>query len=166
MRREDLILYMTSHWISLILKICNLLNYKIDFKNLSKFKISNNSSNKVMIFNVQLKEKKIPIILTLLPDNPSNTSISFYCKDLNIILSPIEVMKIQYGLKKIKIKNQNAYKPILKTINVNDNYKPGLRFMYYDFITSCVLKTKKTLFGTKLDELIKIYKFCEILKKS
>ena len=37
--------------------------------------------------------------------------------------------------------------------------------MYYDFIKTCVLKERKTILGTNLSDLIKVYQFCEILNK-
>jgi hypothetical protein len=162
--KKNLIIFMTSHWVSLILKILRITNHKILLKNYIKFSDKNILNAKTFIFNIKKNKKNIPLILNLLPNNSSNTSINFYSKKKHILLSPIERMKVNYELKKIHTANQNIYKTKSKSFLVEKIYKPGFRFMYFDFIQSCVLKKSKSIFGTNLDDLIEIYKICEILK--
>jgi len=160
--KKNLILFITSHWISLILKILKISKNKIDIKSYTKFGKKNNLSSKTLIFKIKNKQNTIPLLINLFPNNSSNTNINFYCKKLHILLSPIEKIKINYDLERIKKFRQNFYKPIYKYSSVQNAYKPGLRFMYFDFIQACVFK-KNSVYGTNIDDLIEIYKICEIL---
>ncbi len=162
--KKYLIIFMTSHWISLILKILRITNNQIVLKDYVKFSQKNILNAKTFVFKIKKNKRIIPLLLNLLPNNSSNTSINFYSKKKHILLSPIERIKINYDLKKIQTTNQNVYKTKSKSFTVENIYKPGFRFMYFDFIQSCVLKKSKSVFGTNLDDLIKIYKICEILK--
>ncbi len=160
--KKDLVKYITSHWIALILNILKQLNIKFEQKNFLKFSNKNVQNSKTIIFEALKNKKKIPIIFSLLPDNPTNTSIYFYTNKLSIILSPIEKMKINYDLKVMKKNNQLIYLPRSKVIKVNDKFKPGFKNMYYDFIQSCVINKKNSIFGTNIQDLIKLYRVCEI----
>tara|TARA_B100000787_G_C16163687_1_gene282755 strand:+ start:359 stop:1423 length:1065 start_codon:yes stop_codon:yes gene_type:complete len=162
--KQHLILFITSHWVSLIIKMLKILKMNIDFENYIKFSQKSNKGSKTLILKIKKNKKNIPLIFSLMPDNASNTNISIYSGKMHIQLSPIEKMKINYDLKKIRIKKQNFYKPASYIFNVDNRYKPGFRHMYFDFIESCVLKKKQSLFGTNIDDLIDIYKVCEILK--
>ena len=162
--KQHLILFITSHWVSLIIKILKILKMNIDFENYIKFSQKNNKGSKTLIIKIKKNKKNIPLIFSLMPNNASNTNISIFSGKMHIQLSPIEKMKINYDLKKITIKKQNLYKPDSYTFNVDNKYKPGFRHMYFDFIESCVLKKRQSLFGTNIDDLIDIYKICEILK--
>ena len=162
--KKHLITYMTSHWISLILKILKFTKNKIILKNYVKFSQKNILKSKTFIFKIKNNKRKMPLLLNLLPNNSSNTSINFYCKKLYVLLSPVEKIQINSDLKKIKKKNQNFYKPVFELFSVENTYKPGFRSMYFDFIQSCVLKQRKSILGTNLDDLIETYKICEILK--
>ena len=161
---KDLTLFMTSHWITLILMVLKQLKLRIEFKNYKVFNDRKNL-NKVFIFNITNKGTLIPLIINLAPNNPSNTLIKFCSDKLNIKLSPIETIQIEYDLKKIKKKNENIYLPKSIIRTVDKTFKPGIRYMYYNFIKTCVLKKKKTILGTNLSDLIKSYQFCEILNK-
>ena len=163
--KNHLITFMTSHWVSLILKILKITKNKIDIKNYIKFGQKNILNAKTLIFKIKKKKRIIPLSFNLLPNNASNTNISFYSKKIHILLSPIEKIIINYDLKKIQKANQNLYKPVSLSFSVENKYKPGFRFMYFDFIQSCVLKKNKSIFGTNIDDLIETYKICEILKK-
>ena len=163
-KNNDLTFFMTSHWITFILMILKNLKFHVQLKKFKFFKNRNNL-NKVLIFSIKKKKITIPLIINLAPNNPSNTLIKFYCTKLNIKLSPIEKIEIQYDLKKINKKNENIYVPKSIIKNIDKKFKPGIRYMYYDFIKTCVLKERKTILGTNLSDLIKAYQFCEILNK-
>ena len=163
--RNHLITFMTSHWISLILKILKITKNKIIFKNYGKFSQKDIFKSKTFLFKVKNRNRNVPLLLNLLPNNFSNTNINFYCKKLYISLSPVEKIQIHSDLKKIKKKNQNLYMPVSHPFYVENIYKPGFRSMYFDFIQSCVLRKNKSILGTSLDDLIETYKICEILKK-
>ena len=65
--------------------------------------------------------------------------------------------------KKKEKKNLNKYFTQLDQIVVDDKFKPGLRFQYYDYINHFV-NNKKSMLTTSIKDLIEIYKICELLK--
>ena len=70
-------------------------------------------------------------------------------------------------MKVIKDKNrQNLYLTQKKIFNVKRNYKPGLRELYKDFVNKCFYKKKRLNFMTTINDLIEVYKICEIFEKN
>ena len=161
-REAYLPFYITSHWIALILKIFSLSKYDIQKKTIEVLNYKNNF--KKIIFNLKCKKKKFTFELFNLPNLPKNHQINFFLDNKIIEISPIETMNIYKSLTK-KTKNRiNTYEPLVDSINVNQKYKPGFRFQYYDFVTSNFYK-KKSILSTKLNDLIDIYEICDFLKK-
>ena len=166
--KKNLVKYITSHWICLIYKILNLSNYKIK---LNKYKIYSSKKNNLMdgkslIFEVINKSSKIPLVMNLIPNNPSNLEINFITNKKKYVLSPAETLQIFNNLKVIKDKNnQNLYLTQKKIFNVQRNYKPGLRKLYKDFVNKCFYKKKSLNLMTTINDLIEIYKICEIFEK-
>ena len=105
------------------------------------------------------------MIINILPDNPTNINITFYFKKKTFVLSPVERLRIYQKIKILKKKNQNIYVPIYKNFEVDKKFKPGFQLMYHDFINSCILKNKKSNYMTSFNDLIEIYKICEIIQK-
>jgi hypothetical protein len=66
------------------------------------------------------------------------------------------------GLEKKKIKSQNKYIPKSETIIVNDKYKPGFRYQYFNFINKNFFNKNSCLL-TDFENLIKIYEISELL---
>tara|TARA_X000000950_G_scaffold288880_1_gene408069 strand:- start:4025 stop:5056 length:1032 start_codon:yes stop_codon:yes gene_type:complete len=164
LKNKDMILFMTSHWITLILKIFKTLKFEIKINKFKKF-IGKDNLNKTFIFNIENKKYKFPLIINLAPNNPSNISFKFYGNKRNIELSPIEQIKIQYKLNKVKKGKENIYISKSFVSQVDKKFKPGIKYMYYDFIKSCVTKEKRTFLGTTIDDLIMTYQFCEIMNR-
>jgi hypothetical protein len=161
--KRNLVKFMTSHWIALILKILENLNYKIQLKNIIKFFSKGYLGYKFLYFKVKKSKKEILINFNLIPDNPSNTSISFYGKK-NIILSPIEKIHINSGIKKKMTNNQNIYVPIVNSKKTSDKFKPGFKLMYKSFFEK-VLNKKKNTQLVNIKDLVKIYSICEIFEE-
>ena len=162
--KKYLVKYITSHWISLIYKILTLCNIRFSLKTIKSYGGKNILDSKKIIFNLKFKKKQIPLIVCLLPDSPINTSISFYSRRKNFILSPIENLKIHEKMIVMKKNNQNIYKPLKKVFKVDETFKPGFRLQYFDFIQTCVLNKKKSKYMTTIDDLVKIYEICESIK--
>ena len=154
--------FMTSHWISLLLKIFQISKYhiiKIDSQKLStvgKFDVE-----KIQLILKKDKKKCIANIINF-PNGVRNHSLKLYFKDFMVELSPIENMKIFKKMKKKKNKNMNIYTPQIHSLNVDNNYKPGFRFMYYDFIQKNFFN-KDSYLSTNISQLYNIYKVCEKL---
>lgn len=163
--KNHLTKYMTSHWITLIYNVLKNSNAKINLS--KKFNYSNKNilSSNLVVFDVNIKDKKIPLIINILPNNPMNINISFYSKKKTFVLSPVEKLKVYKKIRIIKKNIQNVYIPMSKNLDVNKTFKPGIKLMYRDFINSCVLKNKKSNYMTKLNDLIEIYKICETIQK-
>lgn len=154
--------YITSHWISLILKIFNLSEYKIQSKKIEILNYKNNF--KRILFNLKSNKNKFKFELFNLPDLPKNHQINFFFEDKIVEISPIERINLYKNLYK-KTKNRiNFYEPLIDSFNVSQKYKPGFRFQYYDFVVSNFYK-KKSVLSTKLKDLIDIYEICDSLKK-
>ena len=160
--KKNLVKYMTSHWIALILKILENLNYKVQLKSLTKFFNKGYLGYKFLYFKVKNSKKEIIINFNLIPDNSSNTSIFFYGKK-NVILSPIEKIYFIKGMKKKLINNQNNYFPVVSSKKTNDKFKPGFRLMYKAFLKKCKVEKNNQLVNIK--DLVKIYFICEIFEK-
>ena len=155
--------YITSHWIALILKvfkICKIKIIKIIKNNITKNKKLN--FIKISIF-AKLKNQKITFDIYNFPNLPNNHSIKFFFNKKIIELSPIEKIKIHNDIKKKEKKNLNRYLTQLDQTTVDDKFKPGLRFQYYDFINHFINK-KKSMLTTSVKDLIEVYKICELLK--
>ena len=99
-----------------------------------------------------------------MPDNNSNLNIHIFSKKKHININPFERIKISKNIKKIQIKSSNIYKVKYDYFSVNNKYKPGYRYMYYDFIKSCVLTAKKSSLGSNALDLLEIYKICKLLE--
>ncbi len=158
-----LVKFMTSHWIAFFYKIISILNYKIIKKEKTK---NNESSNKTIVLTLKNKKnsKKIFATINLLPDNNSNLNVDIFSKRTHININPFELIKISKNIRKFRSKSNNIYKVKYDYLIVNDKYKPGYRYMYYDFIKSCVLNTEKSYLGTNALDLLEIYKICELLE--
>ena len=155
-------IYITSHWISLILKIFKLCKIKVISK---KVEIINKKDDfKKLSFFLKQNNTKFNFDLYSFPNLPKNHKINFFLENKIIEISPIEKINIFEKLQKKRINNQNEYSPKIKTLNVNNKFKPGFRYQYYDFINKNFYK-KKTLLSTDFDDLMEIYKVLEMLNK-
>ena len=161
--KKNLIKYMTSHWIALILKILENLNYEVQLKGITKFFNKGFLGYKFLYLKAKNSKKVFIINFNLIPDNSSNTSIFFYGKK-NVILSPIEKIYFIKGMKKKLINNQNNYFPIVSSKKTNDKFKPGFRLMYKAFFEK-VLNGKNNNQLVNIKDLVKIYYICEIFEK-
>jgi|TARA_B100001971_G_C18198448_1_gene542989 hypothetical protein len=162
--KKYLVKYITSHWISLIYKILVLCNIRFSLKGIKSYSSKNILNSKKLIFNLKFKNKKIPLIICLIPDSPINTSIAFYSTKKNFILSPIENLEIYKKIIVKKKNNQNIYKPLKKIFKVDETFKPGFRLQYFDFVQSCIFNKKKSKFLTTIEDLVKIYTICEFMQ--
>jgi len=154
--------FITSHWISLFLKILNISNYKItDIKNK---KINTIGKNKIEKIELKIKKNKKKYLFDIIniPNGVRNHSLKLYFENFMIELSPFEKMSIFKKIKKSKVKNINIYTPQISDIKVDSKFKPGFRFMYYDFILKNFYNKNFNL-NTNLSDLYKIYKICERL---
>ena len=155
--------YITSHWISLIFKvfkICNIKIIKIIKEDIEK---SNKLNFKKVSIIAKLKKKKIKFDIFNFPDLPNNHSIKFFFNKNIVEISPIEKIKIFTSINKKSKKNVSNY--FLKSVQkgVDNKFKPGLRFQYYDFINHFHNKRKSVL-TTSIKDLEKIYEVCELLR--
>ena len=162
--KKYLVKYITSHWISLIYKILVLCNIRLSLKRIKSYTSKNILNSKKVIFNLKFKNKEIPLIVSLIPNSPINTSIAFYSTKKNFILSPIENLEIYEKIIVKKKNNQNIYKPLKKVFKVDETFKPGFRLQYFNFVQSCILNKKRSKFTTTLNDLVKIYEICESIK--
>ena len=136
--------------------------YKIQSKKIEILDYKNNF--KRILFNLKSNKNKFKFELFNLPDLPKNHQINFFFEDKIVEISPIERINLYKNLYK-KTKNRiNFYEPLIDSFNVNQKYKPGFRFQYYDFVVSNFYK-KKSVLSTKLKDLIDIYEICDFLKK-
>ena len=160
--KDYLTYYSTSHWISLVLKILELSNLKL--VKINKKVLNSESNSKKIKLELVLKRGNRKIILDLLhaPDLPKNHEMLFYFDNKIIQISPIEMLKISEKIHHKKNKKINIYKVLSNSIEVNKKFKPGLRFEYFDFINN-IITGKKSVLKTDLNNLVKIYKICELL---
>ena len=152
--------YITSHWISLIFKIfkiCNIRVIKIIKKNIIK---NNNLNFKKISIIIQYKKQKIEFDIFNFPNLPNNHTIKLFFEKKIIEISPIEKIRIFNSIKKNKL---GKYFLKYDQKNVDNKFKPGLRFQYFDFINHFINKRKSVL-TTPIKELLAIYKVCDLLR--
>ena len=152
--------YITSHWIVLILKILKLLRIKI--MSISKENLSNTKFNsKVIKLNLKLRKIFFFMHIYNFPNMPINHFIGIFLQKGYLQISPIE--KLVHN-KSIRIEKsiKNKYSPNFQVYEVNNNFKPGLRFMYYDFIKKNFY-SERSILETNIKDLIDAYKICEKL---
>ena len=107
--KKDLVKYITSHWISFILKILKLNQIKIDLKKFKKYSENNILKSKTFIFDLKTGNKHLPLVINIIPNNPSNIEIALYCESKNFIISPVEKLDIFDGIKIYKNKKKTKY---------------------------------------------------------
>ena len=73
---------------------------------------------------------------------PNNHSIKFFFNKNIIEISPIEKIKVFDSINK---KSKNNYFLKIYQKSVDNKFKPGLRFQYYDFINHHYNKKKSVL---------------------
>ena len=104
------------------------------------------------------------ILLNLIPNVPKNLSIEFFLTKKYIRIAPFEEMKIYKDLAMKKNNNQNSYSEVIEAeYKVDNEFKPGYKLMYFDFINE-VIFSKKSKFSINLREMIKIQKILNRLK--
>ena len=158
--RKFITYFITSHWISLLLKILQVSKYEII--NTQKQKLNTIEKNHIEKIQLTLRKNKKKCIANIInfPNGVRNHSLRLYFKHFMIELSPFENMKIFKKLKKKKNKKMNIYTPQVNSFSVDKSYKPGFRFMYYDFIRKNFFNKDLNL-STKISQLYNIYKVCE-----
>ena len=93
-------IYITSHWISLILKIFKLCKIKVISK---KLEVVNKKDNfKKVSFLLKLNNTKFNFDLYNFPNLPKNHKINFFLENKIIEISPIEKINIFEKLQKKK----------------------------------------------------------------
>lgn len=160
--KKNLSYYITSHWISLILKIFALSKIKIKGILSEKLNEQDNFDITRLTLKVKKDNEKISVNIINFPNGLKNHSFKFYFQNFMIELCPIEKMILYSGLKKVIKKKINIYKPTFKNFSVNKKFKSGFRFQYYEFINEFINK-KKSPYKTDLKDLIKVYELCEKL---
>ena len=152
--------YITSHWISLIFKIFKICNIKINKISKSDI-IKNNELNfKKISIVAKFKTKKFYFDIFNFPNLPDHHSVKFFFDKKIAEISPIEKIRIYNSINKTKF---NKYFVKQDQKEVNNHFKPGLRFQYYDFINH-FLNKKKSVLITDFKELFEVYKICELLR--
>ena len=155
-------IYITSHWITFVYFLLKRLDYNLNFK--TKFAVKNNSFS-LNFFKLLHKKSKKNINLEILnyPDKFENHCLEFFGKKFNMKLNSFEKLEFVKKFTKKKIKSQYVYVKDIKRFEVDYTFKPGLRYMYYNFVNDYVLKSKVKKHISPKD-LKKIYKICNDLK--
>ena len=156
-------IYITSHWIAFVYILLKKLDYNLHFK--KKFVLKNNlfSLNFFKMSHRIKNKKKISLEILNYPDKFENHCLEFFGTNLNLKLDSFEKLEITKKLNKKKINSQFVYVKDKKIFEVNYTFKPGLRYMYYNFVNDYVLNSKRNN-HISLKDLEKIYKICDELK--
>ena len=158
--RKFITYYITSHWISLLLKIFQVSKYEII--NTQKQKLNSVEKNHIEKIQLTLRKNKEKCIANIInfPNGVRNHSLKLYFKNFMIELSPFEKLKVYKKIKKKKNKKMNIYIPQVRSLGVDNSFKPGFRLMYYDFIRKNFFNKDLNL-STNISQLYNIYKVCE-----
>lgn len=159
---KDIPVYITSHWISFILKLFKLGNYRI--KKQKFITLDKNKNFKKIKFILEKNKILSNFEIFNFPNLANNHEVNLYLNDIIVKISPIEKMVINKDILKKRIKRQNIYELKQDVYQVCQSFKPGFRFQYYEFILNKILN-QKNLLSTDIDDLIDIYKICNFLKK-
>lgn len=158
---DYILIYMSSHWLDLLMFLIGELNVEWMEQKISK------QSGNVEAYNGILKSIRygIPIHLQANFDTPSNTSITFNFHDSIYKMCPIEMLTVYEGMN---IVGPSADSPIRKysprvrnTSYVDITHKPGFLSQMKHFIDACVKKIEQDTRGCTLSEALAVTRLCE-----
>ena len=142
----------SCHIISILIYLFGKLNLK--------YKKANNK-----MISCNIENKKVHINLSVIFNTPSNFKIEIYSNKSYLNLTPIEELREYKTLKKIKKRNLNIYKPLMrKYIDDYDiNLKPGFYYQYKLFKKFC--KNQNTNIHNSMDFAKNVISLCEEITK-
>jgi len=161
--RENILTYMTSHWLDLAMFLVGKIHVKNIYKNCS-------AEGHIKAYNgLLLSENNVPIHLQINFDAPSNTSITFNFENLVYKLCPIETLKIYTKLKMIEPSAEFPLRRYIpeeeRSVNADTKFKPGFLNQMKNFIECFIIKSKKNVAGCTLQEALNVTELCEEISK-
>lgn len=161
---DYILIYMSSHWLDLLMFVLGDLKVEWMTKKINK------RSNHIEAYNGILRslQYNIPIHLQANFNAPSNTSITFNFNDAIYRLCPIEILTVYRGMTLIEPSTENPvrrYIPHIEgTYTTDVAYKPGfLKQMSY-FIETYVQKIRHDAPYCTLYSALAVTRLCEEIK--
>jgi predicted dehydrogenase len=161
---DYILLYMSSHWLDLMMYLIG--DVRIEYMHRSKSSLDNPcSSYNGILYSLKYN---IPIHLQANFNAPSQISMTFNFSDTIYKLCPIEMLTIYKGMDRIEADNKikiRRYMPkVLKSYEVNADYKPGFYPQMESFIETCVKHSRINEVGCTLSDALRVTKLCEQIK--
>jgi hypothetical protein len=155
---------MSSHWLDLMMYLIG--DVRIEYMHRSKSSLDNPcSSYNGILYSLKYN---IPIHLQANFNAPSQISMTFNFSDTIYKLCPIEMLTIYKGMDRIEADNKikiRRYMPkVLKSYEVNADYKPGFYPQMESFIETCVKHSRINEVGCTLSDALRVTKLCEQIK--
>lgn len=161
---EHMLLYMTSHWLDLLIYLIG--DVKIEHICCGR----NKADHLFRAYNGILSSLKhnVPIHLQINFNAPSQTSMTFNFREEIYKLCPIELLTVYKGMDIINASNAvkiRTYLPkVHKTYEIDAAYKPGFYSQMENFIETCVRNSRTNEIGCTLEDALKVTKLCEQIK--
>lgn len=158
---KHILLYMSSHWIDLLMFLIGEL--KVEYMN----RRINKKLGYVEAYNGILRSIHygVPIHLQANFNAPSNISIVFNFSDSIYKFCPIEILNIYRGMEvvepTIEIPIRRYIPHLEKTFYVDTMYKPGFLNQMKYFIKVCLEKKEPNKQGCTLREALAVTRICE-----
>ncbi len=161
---EHVLIYMSSHWLDLLLYITGEVRVDHIYSKRNTDKSYPRSYNGLLY---SLKYR-VPIHLQANFNAPSQISLTFNFTGVIYRLCPVEILTIYEGMDRIDINEKNKirrYIPkVRETFEVDTSFKPGFYAQMNNFVETCILQEKKNEIGCMLDDALKVTKLCEEIK--
>lgn len=161
---DHILLYMTSHWLDLLLYLVGDIRTEYTFRSINRFNNIHRAYNGILY---SLKYN-IPVHLQANFNAPDRISVKFYFKDTIYELCPVEVLTIYKGMEVIDandvIKVRRYVPMVMETLSVKTDYKPGFYCQMDNFIETCVKRSRNNTIGCTLVEALRVTRLCEQIK--
>lgn len=158
---KHILVYMTSHWIDLLLYLIGDVKVEWMTKKSNKQKTYFEAYNGILL-SVRYNA---PVHLQANFNASSNISITFNFRDSIYKLCPLEILTVYKGMTLIEPSHENPirrYIPrIENTYNVDTAFKPGFYNQMKYFIDVYVKKTGQNTTGCTLHDALSVTRLCE-----
>lgn len=161
---NHVLLYMTSHWLDLLLYLIG--EVKIHY--LHKWKSPENDTYSAYNGILYSLRYDVPIHLQINFNSPSQTSMTFNFTDAIYKLCPMEILTVYRGIECIepdsKVKIRRYMPKVSETCITGTDFKPGFYSQMQNFINICVTGKEKNTAGATLNDAMRVTKLCEQIR--
>ena len=158
---DHMLLYMTSHWLDLVMYLVGDLHVRYIHRT------RDGTGRHCLAYNgiLEAPSYDVPVHLSVNLGAPSQTAITISFSKSVWRMCPVERLTVFEGLRCVEPSPESPfrrYEPeVVHTSNVDARFKPGFRGQMAEFVDAVVLKSGKVRKGCTLDEAYRVTALCE-----